>query len=134
MASNSVTTGKLYDLFRVPGPSSEFDPDPAGDELYNLERTSLLVWEDIVDTVQNSIRMSGKYTAFLRKRVVLKKATCLFTSLYSGSWNEAAYEGIKGGLQNAIGSTAAGIIIENAVLINFHHKQETPKVKTVNIG
>ncbi len=130
----NVTTEKLHQLFTAKKPIDDFMYDPVGESLSQMESAGLLVWEDILERVPDSLRVSAKYVQLLKKRAAMRCST-MFTMLYIGRWRqEEGIEKIKMGISNSLGETAYGIIMENVEFINFEFsKEEIPKLQTVKI-
>lgn len=74
IACFNATTEYMADLYGVKRPSDDFEPDPAGDMMWELRRSGLLVWDEILAIPDAIWRHKGRIAGMLSHKYEKKSA------------------------------------------------------------
>ena len=123
----NVTTAYLIDLFMAKAPEDMWEDDYAAETYAQIVKTGLLMWTGVNEIALGSKMHASRFADLLSARW-LKNYPTVFTAYSLDSLNK---ESILASIEEALGTTAAGIIKEKAVLMEFVLEEKTMKAEKI---
>ena len=128
-----TSTATLVDLFKAKSPRSEFDPDPAGDALREIERAGMLVWTGLGTEVKYASEHAGRFESLMSKRFGAEAVT-VFTATYSGDWNGSVLDSLFKTVGSIVGKTTSSMLYQACRVRRYTVPIQAPTVKKIEIG
>lgn len=124
-SSSVVSTSKLLDLFFQRRPMDQFEADPIGDMLYEVQVAGCLSWEGINESVVGGVQQSGRFSAILEYRMRHRLLTVM-TAPYMDVKPDTTTRFLSQ-IEKVMGSSVAAMLAQGVPMVNLKAKTEEPK-------